>query len=248
MESSPFAPSTTTWRRERLTRIGSSSTLQPANASSTEEETETSTLRRPLNGQTRSYGTLPSTRQSPGRRRLVPPISLPRSSALSSPNSPTDGRSPSVSGFRELAYSRLSATQRPISAYDVEVHKTMDEPENDAKINGVRVWYSSFSSIDWLHDAIKDSVRFSRLRKRKTVRARARLYLDKSMGWFIVTIVGFLQVDFSCGGKYTDGRPIQNGNCRVPCRSRRAVAIRYQGRLLYRQMVESISILLPGLC
>jgi chloride channel 3/4/5 len=52
--------------------------------------------------------------------------------------------------------------------------------------------YSSFTSIDWLHDAIKDSVRFSRLRKRKTLRARMRLILDKSMGWLIVTVVGFL--------------------------------------------------------
>jgi chloride channel 3/4/5 len=52
--------------------------------------------------------------------------------------------------------------------------------------------YSSFSSIDWLHDAIKDSVRFSRLRKRKSLRARVRLFLDKSLGWLIVTLVGFL--------------------------------------------------------
>ncbi|KAJ7287466.1 chloride channel [Mycena rebaudengoi] len=154
---------------------------------------EATALRRPLNGQARSYGTLPA-HQSPNRRKLtVPPITLPHSSALSSPSSPTGGRSPSVSGFRELAYSRLSV-QRPISAYDVEVHKATDEdePEFDAQINGVRVWYSSFSSIDWLHDAIKDSVRFSRLRKRKTLRARFRLFLDKSMGW--TAIVAFLVV------------------------------------------------------
>ncbi|KII92590.1 hypothetical protein PLICRDRAFT_102840, partial [Plicaturopsis crispa FD-325 SS-3] len=60
------------------------------------------------------------------------------------------------------------------------------------KTNGVRVWYASYSSIDWLHDAIKDSVRHSRLRRRKSIRSRIRLIIDKSMGWIIVTIVGFL--------------------------------------------------------
>ncbi|KAJ6593967.1 clc channel [Mycena capillaripes] len=173
-----FAPTTTTWRRQRLTRISSSSTLQAG----APPDTESTTLQLPENG--RFYGTVPAR----PRRKMTLPISLP--SPHSGPSSPL--RSPSISGFRDLAYSRLSS-QRPISAYDAPaMENSSDETETDARINGVRVWYSSFSSIDWLHDAIKDSVRFSRLRKRKTLRARARLFLDKSMGWFIVTIVGFL--------------------------------------------------------
>jgi chloride channel 3/4/5 len=91
-----------------------------------------------------------------------------------------------------LAYARLSSA-RPISAYDPPLTKKDDEEADaDAKINGIRVWYSSFTSIDWLHDAIKDSLRFSRLRKRRSIRARLRLAFDKSLGWIIVTIVGFL--------------------------------------------------------
>src|SRR5262249_50405607 len=66
------------------------------------------------------------------------------------------------------------------------------EADPAAKINGIRVWYSSFSSIDWLHDAVKDHVRFSRLRRRKSLRAWIRLMIDKSIGWWIVTFVGFL--------------------------------------------------------
>jgi chloride channel 3/4/5 len=62
----------------------------------------------------------------------------------------------------------------------------------DVQTNGFRVWYSSFSSIDWLHDAIKDSARFSRLRRGKSIRSRVRLAFDKSLGWIIVTVVGFL--------------------------------------------------------
>jgi chloride channel 3/4/5 len=79
---------------------------------------------------------------------------------------------------------------RPISTYDDL--NTNAEADADAKINGIRVWYSSFTSIDWLHDTIKDSLRFSRLRKRKSLRGRLYLTFDKSLGWIIVTIVGCL--------------------------------------------------------
>ncbi|KAF7288681.1 Chloride channel protein [Mycena chlorophos] len=179
--SATGAPSTTTWRRQRLTRVSSNATLPPRETS---PEVETTPLRAPENG--RSYGTVPR------RGTKLPTISVPHS-GLSSPNSPSIGlRSPSISAFRDLAYSRLS-TQRPISAYDSARDKlTEDETGNDARINGVRVWYSSYSSIDFLHDAIKDSLRFSRLRKKKTWRAQIRLWLDKGTGWFLVTLVGFL--------------------------------------------------------
>lgn len=190
------APSSTTWRRERLLRIGSSPIVptfpdQPQESQNrqTGNADEDSTL---IQRSTRSYGTLPSPRQRPSgnnfsaRRGLpdIPPITLPGRNALSDPTSPT--HTPSI--FRET-YSRL--TQRPISAYDAP-HKGEVEVDTSTKINGIRVWYSSFSSIDWLHDAIKDSARYSRLRKRKSLRARIRLAMDRSLGWIVVTIVGFL--------------------------------------------------------
>lgn len=217
------APTSTTWRRQRLLRIGSTNSVNTplfhdaANGEGAEQSagtpetqaTEGSSLQAgDANG--RSYGTLPS---PSSRRRLfhkdsfrnvssrrgapdLPNLDLPprsNSIPLSTPASPT--YTPSV--FRELAYSRLSAltAQRPISAYDEPIDSKYPEASDeaiDAKINGVRVWYSSFSSIDWLHDAIKDSVRFSKLRRRKSVRARIRLAIDKSLGWLIVTIVGFI--------------------------------------------------------
>jgi len=60
------------------------------------------------------------------------------------------------------------------------------------RVNGIRVWYSSFSSVDWLHDAIKYSMRLYRLRRHKSVRGRMRNAVDRFMGWITVTIVGFL--------------------------------------------------------
>ncbi|KIM40078.1 hypothetical protein M413DRAFT_446233 [Hebeloma cylindrosporum] len=143
----------------------------------------------------RSYGTIPS------RRRFFGRPSVPRRTLSQIPilNSLQRVRSSSFSatapfspGFRDLSFARLSTT-RPISTYDEPLQtKDGEAPDAVAKVNGIRVWYSSFTSIDWLHDAIKDSVRFSKLRRRKSIRSRIRLVFDKSLGWIIVTIVGFL--------------------------------------------------------
>ncbi len=204
----PGAPSSTTWRRERLLRIGSSyavptvpndQSAPPPDSGATAETTEESPLAGRPTEMSRSYGTLPVPRRKlfhikslksfAARRGLpeLPHITLPGRNALSNPGSPT--YTPSI--LRET-YSRLSV-QRPISAYDAPLI-TKGEADTDmgSKINGIRVWYSSFSSIDWMHDAIKDSARYSRLRRRKSVRARIRLAIDRSLGWIIVTIVGFL--------------------------------------------------------
>lgn len=194
-------PSSTVWRRQRLLRIGSSNTVQGVaatqgdlEATNDEDVTETTSLQ---NGSGQSYGTLPSACRRlfnkpsfnfTSRRGQIDFSPLYRST--SNPTTPLY----SPSGFGSLAYARLSG-QRPISAYDEPLgSRNAVDPSADisAKINGIRVWYSSFSSIDWLHDAIKDSVRFSKLRKRRSFRARVRLAIDRSIGWVVVTIVGFL--------------------------------------------------------
>ncbi|KAF5370652.1 hypothetical protein D9758_001997 [Tetrapyrgos nigripes] len=176
------APLSTDWRRERLMRIGSLSQLPPSSSPISSPVDENVPLQ--LNTSSRSYGSLPVHRSL---RNLS--LRLPRR-----PSHLSDITSPSIS-FRN--YSPLTA-QRPISAYDAPLaHKNKDDnaldSNMDANINGIRVWYSSFSSIDWLHDAIKDSVRFSRLRRRKkSLRARLRLAFDRSLGWLVVTVVGIL--------------------------------------------------------
>ncbi|KAF8664358.1 hypothetical protein AX16_000730 [Volvariella volvacea WC 439] len=201
------APSSTTWRRERLLRIGSSNTVSalpgrdeepeiPAETNGTSEGTplyHTDTMQ--------SYGTLPARKGRMSKRTsmILPQRSLSQVPGLNQLYRTISGNSnpPSpltTTNFRDLAYSRLSI-QRPISAYDAPLGTKDGEPADTdvaAKINGIRVWYSSFSSIDWLHDAIKDSARFSRLRRRNSIRARIRLVMDRSIGWIVVTIVGFL--------------------------------------------------------
>ena len=58
--------------------------------------------------------------------------------------------------------------------------------------NGVRVWYESYTTIDWIHDAIKESSRRRRLRAVKGLRGAALNAWDRLQGWIIVTIVGIL--------------------------------------------------------
>ncbi|KAF9450421.1 hypothetical protein P691DRAFT_810365 [Macrolepiota fuliginosa MF-IS2] len=196
-------PSQTTWRRERLLHIGSSSTVQTAPVQNADQDNneEASEFSLPVTvpGETMSldqpdrktsYGTMPTRRlfnkpslSFASRRGLshLPGLQILR--PTSHPTSPLG--SPTTSTYS------LLRSQRPISAYDATLKDDNDKGA-DARINGVRVWYSSFTSIDWLHDAIKDSVRFARLRRRRSIRARVRLLLDRGLGWLIVTLVGFL--------------------------------------------------------
>lgn len=189
-------PSDTDHRRKRLQRIGSLSLPTAQN----QADNETTALRAVP---TRTnYGTLPivhprrastkSDQISVARRQpTLTGLSRTRSGTRSVPDSPS-AFSPTF--IRDTLRSRISQ-QRPISAYDAQlVNINADTPgtDIDVRTNGFRVWYSSFSSIDWLHDAIKDSARFARLRRGKSIRSRVRLTFDKSIGWIIVTVVGFL--------------------------------------------------------
>lgn len=166
----------------------------PNRRDSSPAPTENSTLRAG-DAVSRSYGTLPSPRLRffQKSRPHLPKLDVQGNAVYSNPTSPTFVPS---SFLRDL--SRLStAVERPISAYDAPfttgpLSAGLPLSDMDAKINGVRVWYSSFSSVDWLHDAIKDSLRFAKLRRRKSLKAKVRLLIDKSLGWIIVTIVGFL--------------------------------------------------------
>lgn len=190
------APSSVDWRRQRLLLIGSGTAPETPRqlCDDTGASDERTSLRsspgdvsygsiRPPLGM-RSFSTI-------GRRDFppLPNLSITRG-AFSGPPTPAPLTPTSV---RATLSRRLS--QRRISAYDAPLARTkFSNPDDDinVRINGFRVWYSSFSSIDWLHDAIKDSVRFSRLRHGKSVRSHLRLAFDKSLGWIIVTITGFL--------------------------------------------------------
>jgi chloride channel 3/4/5 len=58
--------------------------------------------------------------------------------------------------------------------------------------NGVRVWYESYTTIDWIHDAIKESSRLRRIRNLRGIRGFAINSWDRLQGWIIVTITGIV--------------------------------------------------------
>ncbi|KAF8134644.1 chloride channel [Boletus edulis] len=190
-------PSSVDWRRQRLLRIGSAAALGAPRYSRDSAGANERTLLGNSSDDP-NYGSIRPTLglRSPStisRRDLpqLPNLPITRGT-FSGPPTPA-ARSPTSLGATLTR--RLSLPQRRISAYDAPlVRSKFSSPDDDinVRINGFRVWYSSFSSIDWLHDTIKDSVRFLRLRRGKSVRSRLHLAFDKSLGWIIVTIVGFL--------------------------------------------------------
>lgn len=58
--------------------------------------------------------------------------------------------------------------------------------------NGVRVWYESYTTIDWIHDAIKESSRLRRVRSIKGYRGILINLWDRFQGWLVVTITGVI--------------------------------------------------------
>ncbi|CAO3584240.1 unnamed protein product [Absidia cylindrospora] len=55
---------------------------------------------------------------------------------------------------------------------------------------GVRVWSDSYSSIDWIHDRIKDGVRLRKLRNLPGLRGQWIKAKDASQAWILVILIG----------------------------------------------------------
>lgn len=181
--------SSASWRRQRLLNIGASD--PPLTDGNADESPSLSASTPNLRG----YGTVPS-RGNLGRRRRKNVPSLPLiATAPTSPSSPT---APIWSPFQRSSI--FGPRTRPLSTYDrFPGSRKSDEDDyfrsasfREEKLNGIRVWYSSFSSVDWLHDAIKESSRLFRLRSRKSLRGRIRSSIDSLIDWVVVTIIGFL--------------------------------------------------------
>ncbi|WWC90776.1 uncharacterized protein L201_005713 [Kwoniella dendrophila CBS 6074] len=83
--------------------------------------------------------------------------------------------------------------------YDDETSRGKDndemmEDDEGQRANGTRVWYSSYVTIDWIHDAIKESSRVRRLRHaaHRSVRGKIANSWDRFQGWLVVTLIGVL--------------------------------------------------------
>jgi len=159
------------------------------------------------------YGSLPSPFTQNGGRKLVHSrrVFPTLSSVLTGENVPDS--TVSSPGIRRPTsfFANLPPFHRQQLTYDPPLSPKESELTDSggaARVNGIRVWYSSFTSIDWLHDAvggipvyllretnktqIKDSRRMLLLRRRRSLRGRAKNAFDRATGWFVVTIVGLL--------------------------------------------------------
>ncbi|KAL5524022.1 hypothetical protein ACEPAG_8195 [Sanghuangporus baumii] len=182
--------SPTSWRRQRLLNIGV--TGPPLRDRESNETTSLSASTPNLRG----YGTLPS-RRRPGRRDRRTRPSLP--TLATAPVSPSDVTTPVRTPFLRSSLF-LTPRNRSLSTYDPLLRSSESDQDayfrdtsfREEKLNGIRVWYSSFTSVDWLHDAIKESSRLFRLRTRKSLRGRLRSDMDSLIDWIVVSIVGFL--------------------------------------------------------
>ncbi|EGG13118.1 uncharacterized protein MELLADRAFT_46362 [Melampsora larici-populina 98AG31] len=58
--------------------------------------------------------------------------------------------------------------------------------------NGMRVWYDTYTSVDWLHEHVKQSIRRKKLNQLVGFRGRLRRTWDKSQGWVLVTMIGMV--------------------------------------------------------
>ncbi|OCK77367.1 chloride channel-like protein 3 [Lepidopterella palustris CBS 459.81] len=57
---------------------------------------------------------------------------------------------------------------------------------------GERLPYNDYTTIDWLHDLVKDSYRYRALHFRPGLRAKLLTYFDACAGWVAVSIIGIL--------------------------------------------------------
>ena len=144
------------WRRERLLNIGNNSVSPPHPPLDTGSSSSETTALSASTPNLSSYGTIPTSRNRKGRfRRRMPSLptisTRPNSRATSLPQAP-----------RHQSFFTRSRT-KTISLYDPPP-SALAGGENDyfggsnfldTKLNGIRVWYSSFTSVDWLHDAVK---------------------------------------------------------------------------------------------
>lgn len=170
--------------------IGSRSEMRPEHFEPPREDEEHPSEGTPLirpglpsHHSTGHYGSAPGKQSFLSRHNLpdLPKLRLPGRSVTP----PVTSHHPLSPSFERTA-SNLLYTQRPISAYDAPYISANlerdDSPVADTRTNGIRVWYSSFSSIDWLHDNIKDADRLYRLRRRKSMRGRVRNLSDRFVG------------------------------------------------------------------
>ncbi|KAF2460892.1 chloride channel [Lineolata rhizophorae] len=74
------------------------------------------------------------------------------------------------------------------------VNSAVSKSEQELKESSVgeRLPYNDYTTIDWLHDLVKDSYRYRNVRALKGIRGRLASALNSCSGWFAVALIGSL--------------------------------------------------------
>ncbi|KAH9445273.1 hypothetical protein Pst134EA_031498 [Puccinia striiformis f. sp. tritici] len=108
----------------------------------------------------------------------------------STPATPNPGHSRRPSYFSgdsgNTETERRSRPRRWKREYDEEFREELIKQSG----NGIRVWYESYCTIDWLHELIKESIRRKKLAQLTGWLGSLSRTWDKSQAWVLVTLVG----------------------------------------------------------
>ncbi|OAV97007.1 hypothetical protein PTTG_26215 [Puccinia triticina 1-1 BBBD Race 1] len=108
-------------------------------------------------------------------------------SAPSTPHPGHSRRASYLSGNSVLTETeRRSKPRRWKKKYDDEFQEELVRQSG----NGIRVWYESYCTIDWLHELIKESIRRKKLAQLDGWLGTLSRTWDKSQAWVLVTLVG----------------------------------------------------------
>ncbi|KAL1306923.1 hypothetical protein AAFC00_005566 [Neodothiora populina] len=74
----------------------------------------------------------------------------------------------------------------------VKSHVTVDEQAMGESTVGERLQYNDYTTIDWLHDLVKDSYRYRYIHARRGIRNMLLSLFDSASGWIAAAIIGTL--------------------------------------------------------
>ncbi|KAK9367458.1 chloride channel [Lipomyces kononenkoae] len=118
------------------------------------------------------------------QRRSLPDIFVPPR-PVSANSTGTD-----ASDQASIPLSDIAATEESVNASNTTAATTTaTAPAVTADISK-RLWYDDFTTIDWVHEFIKESFRVKRLRDLQGLRGRLVRARDASQGWILISVIG----------------------------------------------------------
>ncbi|KAG0042965.1 hypothetical protein BGZ83_011991 [Gryganskiella cystojenkinii] len=155
----------------------------------TDDATEEDSLRRPSRARSMSP-TLESRRGNPQNRGRV--IFRNYENGGQHPSATTRRRNnKTLQNFRRNSLANINMVKEKFlsrrSGYYDDAKEALVK-EN----NGIRIWYHNYTTIDWIHDFVKERVRLRQLRSLSGIRGMLKNKADGLKGWVLVLLTGVI--------------------------------------------------------